>query len=150
MKIDIDRLSLEELVDLNHRIVERLKFMESMHHHAEMMKFSIGEKVTFEPRGASQADWHIGQVQQEVGYSDHRFRAEMDGCSRTDLKGQQQETAEGWPGQYSRTCSAEMKPHTKSSSRKKMIVSCLLEVVQTAFHHAFATDERRSVPKPQS
>lgn len=51
MKIDIDKLSLEELVDLNHRIVERLKFMESMHHHAEMMKFSIGEKVSFEPPG---------------------------------------------------------------------------------------------------
>lgn len=51
VKIDIDKLSLEELVDLNHRIVERLKFLESMHHHAEMMKFSIGDKVTFEPPG---------------------------------------------------------------------------------------------------
>ncbi|MDT8397086.1 MAG: hypothetical protein RQ899_00520 [Pseudomonadales bacterium] len=51
MKIDIDRLSSEELIDLNHRIVERLKFLESMHHHNEMMKFSIGDKVSFEPPG---------------------------------------------------------------------------------------------------
>lgn len=51
LKIDIDKLSIGELVDLNHRIVERLKFMETMHHHAEMMKFSIGEKVSFEPPG---------------------------------------------------------------------------------------------------
>jgi hypothetical protein len=51
VKIDIDKLSVEELVDLNHRVVERLRFMEAMHHHAEMMKFSIGEKVAFEPPG---------------------------------------------------------------------------------------------------
>ena len=51
MKIDIEKLSIEDLVDLNHRIVERVKFLESMHHHAEMMKFSIGDKVSFEPPG---------------------------------------------------------------------------------------------------
>jgi hypothetical protein len=51
MKIDIDKLTESELVDLNHRIVGRLKFLESMHHHQEMMKFSIGEKVSFEPPG---------------------------------------------------------------------------------------------------
>lgn len=51
MKINIDKLTIEQLVDLNHRIVERLKFMEAMHHHSEMMKFSIGERVTFDPPG---------------------------------------------------------------------------------------------------
>ncbi len=51
MKIDIDDLTEDELVELNHRIVERLKFLESMHTHREMMQFSPGEKVTFEPRG---------------------------------------------------------------------------------------------------
>lgn len=51
MKIDIDKLTKKELVDLNHRIVERLKFLRSMHDHADMMKFSIGEKVCFNPHG---------------------------------------------------------------------------------------------------
>ena len=51
MKIDIDNLSEKELIDLNHRIVERLKFLESMRAHAEMMEFSVGEKVGFHPSG---------------------------------------------------------------------------------------------------
>ena len=51
MKIDIDHLTEEELIELNHKIVERLKFLESMHTHNEMMQFSPGEKVSFEPPG---------------------------------------------------------------------------------------------------
>ncbi|MFT5115983.1 MAG: hypothetical protein ACI8P9_005342 [Parasphingorhabdus sp.] len=51
MKIDIDKLSEEELLDLNHRVVERLKFLESYHTHKEMMGFSPGDKVSFEPPG---------------------------------------------------------------------------------------------------
>lgn len=51
MKIDIDSLSEEQLVELNHRIVERLKFLESMHAHNEMMQFSVGQKVSFQPAG---------------------------------------------------------------------------------------------------
>jgi len=51
MPINIDDLSEEELVALNHKIVERLKFLESMHSHNEMMKFSPGEKVSFELPG---------------------------------------------------------------------------------------------------
>ena len=51
MKIDIDSLSEDELIELNHRIVQRLKFLVSMHAHNEMMQFSVGEKVSFEPTG---------------------------------------------------------------------------------------------------
>lgn len=51
MKIDIDTLSEKELIDLNHRIVERLKFLESMRAHAEMLEFSVGEKVCFQSSG---------------------------------------------------------------------------------------------------
>ncbi len=47
MKIDIDELTENELIDLNHRVVERLKFLESMRAHAEMLEFSIGQKVCF-------------------------------------------------------------------------------------------------------
>ena len=51
MKINIDNLSEKELVELNHRIVERLKFLESMRTHADMMAFNVGEKVSFVPSG---------------------------------------------------------------------------------------------------
>ncbi|WP_444931378.1 hypothetical protein ACJJIF_06250 [Microbulbifer sp. SSSA002] len=51
MKIDIDQLTEEELIELNHRIVERLKFIESFRVHNEMMEFTPGEKVSFEPPG---------------------------------------------------------------------------------------------------
>ncbi len=51
MSIDIDHLTEDELVELNHRIVERLKFLESMHTHKEMMQFNPGEQVSFEPPG---------------------------------------------------------------------------------------------------
>ena len=48
MPIDIDALSEPELVDLNHRIVERLRFLHQIHAHQAMLKFSIGDRVTFE------------------------------------------------------------------------------------------------------
>jgi hypothetical protein len=46
--IDIDRLSEAELVDLHHRIVERLRFLEQMRAHTRMLEFSIGDRVCFE------------------------------------------------------------------------------------------------------
>ena len=51
MKIDIDSLTYEELVELNQKIVERLKFLDSMHTHKEMMRFRPGDQVSFEAPG---------------------------------------------------------------------------------------------------
>lgn len=51
MKIDIDRLSEQELIDLNHRIVERLRFLNHMRAHSQMLEFNIGDRVTFHPEG---------------------------------------------------------------------------------------------------
>jgi hypothetical protein len=51
MKIDIDKLSEEELIDLNHRIVERLRFLSQMRAHSQMLDFKIGDRVTFHPEG---------------------------------------------------------------------------------------------------
>ena len=51
MKIDIDRLSEPELIDLNRRIVARLRLLREMRAHAEMLEFRIGERVTFAPPG---------------------------------------------------------------------------------------------------
>jgi hypothetical protein len=51
MNIDIDRLSEEELIDLNHRIVERLRFLNQMRAHSQMLDLKIGNRVTFQPEG---------------------------------------------------------------------------------------------------
>ena len=49
MKIDINKLTEQELIELNHQIVERIKFLQSMRVQANMMEFSIGEEVSFSP-----------------------------------------------------------------------------------------------------
>jgi len=51
MKIDIDKLSEAELIDLNNRIVERLRFLSQKRAHEQMLKFKIGDRVTFQPEG---------------------------------------------------------------------------------------------------
>jgi hypothetical protein len=54
MKVDIDNLTEAELIDLNHRIVERLRFLSQMRAHSEMLDLRIGERVTFHPDGRPQ------------------------------------------------------------------------------------------------
>jgi len=49
MKTDLEALDYDELVELNHRIVERLRFLDSIHTHNKMMQFSPGNKVCFDP-----------------------------------------------------------------------------------------------------
>src|SRR5688572_13372680 len=51
MKIDIDKLTEAELIDLNHRIVQRLRFLHQMRSHTRMLEFSIGDRVEFQPDG---------------------------------------------------------------------------------------------------
>lgn len=41
----------DKYIDLNHRIVERPKFLRPIRDHADMMDFCIGEKVRFNPSG---------------------------------------------------------------------------------------------------
>lgn len=47
-EIDIEGLSYEELVDLNHRIVDRLKKIDAVGNLMQMMDFELGETVQFE------------------------------------------------------------------------------------------------------
>ncbi|MEO6064653.1 MAG: hypothetical protein ABIP49_02580 [Lysobacterales bacterium] len=51
MNIDIDKFSEAELADLNHRIVERLRFIRMAKAHVAMLDFRIGERVSFHPDG---------------------------------------------------------------------------------------------------
>lgn len=50
-KINIDELSEADLIDLNHRVVERLRFLSQMRAHSQMLDYKIGERVTFHPAG---------------------------------------------------------------------------------------------------
>jgi hypothetical protein len=51
MEVDIDRLTEAELIALNIRIVERLRFLHQMRAHARMLEFRIGDLVFFQPEG---------------------------------------------------------------------------------------------------
>ena len=51
MKIDIDELTYDQLIDLNNRVVARLRFLDQMHAHSAMLDFRIGEQVSFQPPG---------------------------------------------------------------------------------------------------
>jgi hypothetical protein len=51
MRVDIDGLTEAELIDLNNRVVERLKFLRHMRAHAQMLEFGIGDRVSFQPQG---------------------------------------------------------------------------------------------------
>ena len=46
--INIDQLTEAELIDLNNRIVERLRFLSQMKTHAQMLEFRIGDRVSFQ------------------------------------------------------------------------------------------------------
>jgi hypothetical protein len=49
--IDIDSLSEDALIELNHKVVARLRFLHQMRSHSAMLDFRIGERVKFHPDG---------------------------------------------------------------------------------------------------
>src|SRR4249920_1589202 len=53
MKIDIDKLTEAELIDLNNRIVARLRLLTQMRAHTQMLEFKVGDRVAFQPEGRS-------------------------------------------------------------------------------------------------
>jgi hypothetical protein len=48
MSIDIDELSREELVALNDRIIERLKYLDGVHARQAMVRLQLGTQVSFD------------------------------------------------------------------------------------------------------
>jgi len=45
--IDIDTLTEAQLLDLNRRIVARMRFIQQMRAHKQMLDFSVGQRVRF-------------------------------------------------------------------------------------------------------
>ena len=66
MVVDIDKLTYEELIELNHKVVERLKFLEHMKAHASMMDFRIGEEVTFKPPNSERTSGIISKFNRKT------------------------------------------------------------------------------------
>src|SRR5215469_11280240 len=66
MNIDIDGLSEDELIQLNHKVVARLRFLGEMRSHAAMLDFRIGEKVRFRPDGHSELTGTITKYNRTV------------------------------------------------------------------------------------
>ena len=59
MSIDIDNLTIEQLEALNHRIVERLKILDSVHAYQEMMVYDLGARVSFD---SSRHGYQVGTL----------------------------------------------------------------------------------------
>lgn len=51
MKIDIDHCTEAELIELNHKIVARLRLLSEMRAHSQMLDFRIGDRVSFSAEG---------------------------------------------------------------------------------------------------
>lgn len=51
MSIDIENLSLEELLDLNKRLVRRIDYLHSLKTRAHLDRFEIGDRVSFQSEG---------------------------------------------------------------------------------------------------
>ncbi|MFZ5520670.1 MAG: hypothetical protein ACOZD0_05640 [Pseudomonadota bacterium] len=51
MNIDISKLDEAQLVELNQRIVARLKYLQEARTHHQMLSFHVGERVRFHPPG---------------------------------------------------------------------------------------------------
>ena len=52
--VDLDELSYDELIALNHEIVERLKLLDSAHALKEMSSLGLGTKLSFESNNGRQ------------------------------------------------------------------------------------------------
>jgi hypothetical protein len=50
MSIDLDNLTREELEELNHRVIERLKYLDTVMAQQAMMTLNLGTQVSFASR----------------------------------------------------------------------------------------------------
>lgn len=51
MPINIENLSLDELFDLNKRIIHRVRYLQSLKTRAALEKFELGDRVAFQSDG---------------------------------------------------------------------------------------------------
>ena len=56
---EIHDLSIEELMELNHHVVEQIRFLETVRTHEQMMEFEPGGRVSFESKHGRQTGTQI-------------------------------------------------------------------------------------------
>lgn len=64
--IDIDDFTRDELVELNHRIVERLKHLDQVETHGAMMKYRPGDRVSFRARNGREVSGVLMKYNQKT------------------------------------------------------------------------------------
>ena len=60
--LDIDALSEDELIELNHKVVARLRFLSQMRSHSAMLDFRVGERVLVTGGYDADPDWLRGRA----------------------------------------------------------------------------------------
>ncbi|RII74872.1 hypothetical protein [Pseudomonas monteilii] len=66
MSIDINHLTADELVDLNHRIIERLKILEALETHKSMMGLHSGARVSFTSPGGERIEGTVMKLNRKT------------------------------------------------------------------------------------
>ena len=51
MSIDIEKLAVQELIDLNRRVVRRLQYLHSLKTRSQLDRFEVGDRVGFQSEG---------------------------------------------------------------------------------------------------
>jgi len=77
VNIDSDKLSENDLIGLNNRIVARLRFLNQMRAHSQMLDSRIGDRVTFQPDGRPPLSGIITRYNKNR-HSDHRRRPALE------------------------------------------------------------------------
>ena len=66
MTFPLDDLTESELIDLNHRIVERLRYLQQLRAHQAMLDFRIGDRVTFNPDGRGEVTGMLTRINRKT------------------------------------------------------------------------------------
>ena len=66
MSVNIDQLIIDGLLALNHRIVERIKFLEHAQSHLDMMTFNLKARVSFDSQNGRHTG-HAGAIRPVSG-----------------------------------------------------------------------------------
>lgn len=101
MQIDIDSLSEVELLDLNHRVVARLRYLRESRAHEQMLKFAIGDHVLFRTRDGQEIVGTLTRYNKKsvtvVTAEDDRWTVSPECLQRTDPPSAEKQVSPGEP-----------------------------------------------------
>src|ERR1035437_4950463 len=71
MQVDIDKLALDELLDLNRRVVRRIQHLQSLRTRAHLDRFEVGDRVSFQSEGRAVAGVVVRVNQKTLSVKTH-------------------------------------------------------------------------------